>query len=71
LPVRNLFLAALLAAAGTALNPAVAQTQTWALTQPFWPAGNAQLRLDGEASGALFGPRQPGWSRARASGAAL
>ena len=56
MPVSNLFLQALLAAAGAALNPAVAQTQTWALTQPFWPAGNAQLRLDGEASGALLVP---------------
>ena len=71
MPVRNLILPALLLAAGAALNPVVAQTQTWALAPPVWPAGNAQLRLDGEASGALFGPRQPGRSGAQASGAVL
>ena len=71
MPVRNLILPALLLAAGAALNPAVAQTPAWTLAPPAWPAGNAQLRLDGEASGALFGPRQPGLSGARASGVVL
>lgn len=30
--------------------------------------GNAQFALSGEAGGALFNPRQPGWSGAQASG---
>ncbi len=33
-----------------------------------WPVGNAELRLGGEAGGALFNPNQPGWSGAQASG---
>jgi len=68
LPVRNLILPLLLLAAGAAPNPVVAQTQTLALAPPAWPVGNAQLRLDGEASGALFGPHQPGRSGIQASG---
>jgi hypothetical protein len=32
------------------------------------PLGDAQLRLSGEAGGALFNPNQPGWSGAEASG---
>ena len=67
MPVRNLILPVLLLAAGAAQ----AQTQTLALAPPAWPVGNAALRLDGEASGALLGPRQPGWSGAQASGAVL
>jgi len=60
LPVRNLLLpAALLLAA-----PVQAQT----LAPPSWPVGDASLRLSGDASGALFGPDQPGWSGAQVSG---
>jgi hypothetical protein len=33
-----------------------------------WPVGDAELRLGGEAGGALFTPNQPGWSGAQASG---
>jgi hypothetical protein len=32
------------------------------------PVGDAQLKLSGEAGGALFNPNQPGWSGAQASG---
>jgi hypothetical protein len=32
------------------------------------PLGDAQLRLSGEAGGALFNPNQPGWRGAEASG---
>jgi hypothetical protein len=32
------------------------------------PVGDAQLKLSGEAGGALFNPKQPGWSGAQASG---
>jgi len=32
------------------------------------PVGDAQLKLSGEAGGALFNPNQPGWSGAEASG---
>ncbi len=44
---------------------------TWAqsLAPPSWPLGDAELRLNGEASGAVFGPDQPGWQGAQASGA--
>src|SRR5581483_6495220 len=64
LPVRNLLLPALLALAAPVLTPAWAQT----LAPPSWPVGDAELRLSGDASGALFGPDQPGWSGAQASG---
>lgn len=33
-----------------------------------WPVGDAELRLGGEAGGALFTPSQPGWSGTQASG---
>ena len=46
-------------------SPAGAQS----LAPPSWPVGQAELRLDGEASGALFGPDQPGWNGVQASGA--
>ena len=46
-----------------------AAAQEWA--PPSWPVGNAQLTLAGEASGALFGPHQPGWNGLQASGVAL
>jgi hypothetical protein len=61
--IRNLALPALL------LLAAPAQAQT--LAAPSWPVGNATLRLSGEASGALFGPDQPGQQGAQASGVAL
>jgi len=64
LPVRNLLLPALLALAAPVLTPAWAQT----LAPPSWPVGDAELRLAGDASGALFGPDQPGWSGAQVSG---
>jgi hypothetical protein len=46
-------------------NPAQAQL----LAQPSWPVGQAELRLAGEASGALFDPKQPGRHDIQASGA--
>lgn len=66
MPVRNLLLPALLALAAPVLTPAWAQT----LAPPSWPVGDASLSLAGDASGALFGPDQPGWSGAQVSGAA-
>ena len=47
------------------MNPAQAQL----LAQPSWPVGQAEFRLAGEASGALFDPKQPGWHGLQASGA--
>ncbi len=64
MPVRNLLLPALLLLAMPAFTPARAQT----LAPPSWPVGDAELRLAGDASGALFGPDQPGWSGAQVSG---
>ena len=64
MPVRNLLWPALLALAAPVLTPAWAQT----LAPPSWPVGDAELRLAGDASGALFGPDQPGWSGAQVSG---
>jgi hypothetical protein len=55
---------ALLAALSLA-NPAQAQL----LAPPSWPVGQAELKLAGEASGALFNPQQPGWDGIQASGA--
>lgn len=50
-------------------SPACAQS----LAPPSWPLGEAELRLDAQASGALFGPEfnsgQPGWRGPRVSGA--
>ena len=46
-------------------SPAGAQS----LAPPSWPVGQAELRLNGEASGAVFNPDQPGWNGAQASGA--
>ena len=42
--------------------------QAQALAPPSWPLGQAELRLAGEAGGALFGPDQPGWRGAQVSG---
>ena len=44
-----------------------AQAQT--LAPPSWPIGQAELKLAGDASGALFHPDQPGWDGIQASGA--
>jgi len=60
-------LTALLLLAAPIVLPAGAQT----VTPPAWPVGGAELRLGAEASGALFQPRQPGWSGTQASGALL
>jgi len=60
LPVRNLLLPALL------LLAAPVQAQT--LAPPSWPVGDAELRLAGDASGALFQPDQPEWTGAQVSG---
>lgn len=55
---------------------AMAQGTAWAdeltLAAPVAPlslsVGNAELRLGGDAGGALFGPDQPGWSGGQVSG---
>jgi hypothetical protein len=39
------------------------------LAPPSWPVGQAELKLAGEASGALFNSQQPGWDGEKASGA--
>jgi len=46
-------------------SPALAQL----VAPPSWPVGQAELRLAGEASAALFAPRQPGRNGLQASGA--
>jgi hypothetical protein len=46
-----------------------AQSLTSPLAPPSWPVGDAELRLNAQASGALFKPDQPGWQGAQASGA--
>jgi hypothetical protein len=48
---------------------AQAQPLTQSLPPPSWTVGEAELRLNAEASGALFDPQQPGWQGAQASGA--
>jgi hypothetical protein len=60
LPVRKI---AWLLAAGVA-----GSAQAQELAPPSWPLGQAELRLAGEAGGALFGPDQPGWHGAQVSG---
>src|SRR5690349_13469386 len=56
-------------------SPAQAQLLPQALTQPLappsWPLGAGELRLNAEASGALFAPHQPGRDGAQASGVFL
>jgi hypothetical protein len=49
------------------LLAAPAQAQTVAPWEA--PLGDAMLRLDGDAQGALFGPHQTGWDGAQVSGA--
>jgi hypothetical protein len=65
LPLRKITLLPAIVVAGLGVRQAAAQE--WA--PPSWPVGGAELRLAGEASGALFGPDQPGWSGAQVSGA--
>lgn len=55
---------------GTAL-PAQAALPDFALAPWSFPVGSAELRLNGEASGALFAPHQPGRRGVQASGALL
>jgi len=47
----------------------LAQTLDRSWAPPSWPLGQAELRLNGEAGGALFDPDQPGWRGVQASGA--
>jgi hypothetical protein len=55
--------------AGLGLAAASAAPAAAQVFQPLsWPVGDAQLRLGGEAGGALFNPNQPGWNGAQASG---
>ncbi len=65
--LRGAGMAAVLAAA----VPAHAALADWALAPPSFAVGNAELRLNGAANGALFSPHQPGWRGAQASGAFL
>ena len=60
MPVRKIALLPVAVMAGAA------QAQT--LAPPSWPLGQAELRLAGEAGGALFRPDQPGWDGAQVSG---
>jgi hypothetical protein len=73
LPVRKIVL---LSALGLASLPAlllicplICQARAQDLAPLSWPVGDAELRLTGTASGALFTPRQPGWGGTQASGA--
>jgi hypothetical protein len=64
----------LLAAALTGAIPAApaqAALGDWVLAPLSFAVGNAELRLNGAANGALFSPHQPGWRGAQASGALL
>ena len=47
-------------------GPAVADGLV--LPQASWPLGDAELRLAGDAGGALFRPGQPGWGNAQVAG---
>lgn len=51
--------------------PALAQLADFCLGPLSFPVGHAELRLDAEASGALFGPHQPAWNGVQASGVLL
>jgi len=64
LPLRKI---AMLLAMGLA-SPAQAQLLSQPLAPPSWPLGAGELRLNAEASGALFDPQQPSWNGAQASG---
>jgi hypothetical protein len=65
LPLRKIALLLLVVLAAQKVCQAAAQQ--W--SPPSWPVGDAQVRLAGEASGALFQPDQPGWRGTQASGA--
>ncbi|HYS46098.1 MAG TPA: hypothetical protein VEM35_06650, partial [Rhizomicrobium sp.] len=45
------------------------RAQAQLLAPPSWPVAQAELKLAGEAGGALFNPDQPGWDGVQASGA--
>jgi len=62
LPIRKIALLGLLSCASPVLG------EDWTLSPAAWPVGDAELRLGGEAGGALFGPNQPGRSGAQVSG---
>lgn len=51
--------------------PARAALSDVTLAPLSFPVGSAELRLDAQAGGALFAPRQPGWDGTRARGALL
>jgi hypothetical protein len=66
-PCKIVFLTGLaLAPASPALADGLSLGSTWAPLS--WPAGDAELRLAADASGALFGPHQPGRDGAQVSG---
>jgi hypothetical protein len=65
LPLRKIGLVCALLAG----SPAQAQLPSEAIAPPSWPLGQGEVRLNGEAGGALFGPHQPGWQGVQASGA--
>ncbi len=64
MPVCKIGWLAGLGVAALSLTPAGAQV----FSPLSVPVGDAQLKLSGEAGGALFNPNQPGWSGAEASG---
>jgi hypothetical protein len=48
--------------------PLICPARAQELAPLSWPVGDAELRLAGTASGALFTPHQPGWGGTQASG---
>lgn len=62
LPIRKIAIPGLLLLTG----PALAEPPV--LPSIAWPVGDAELRLAGDAGGALFSPHQPNWSGAQVSG---
>lgn len=61
-------IAMLLALTGPAQAQLLPASLTGPLAPPVWPVGPAELRLNAQASGALFAPHQPGWDDVQASG---
>ena len=68
MPVRKIVWLAGLGAAALGLTQVWVPASGQVFSPPSWPVGDAQLKLAGEAGGALFTPNQPGWSGAQASG---